>query len=247
MKKFLLAALLTTITLSATAAEKETLRFATEATYPPFEFVGADNKIQGFDVDLADAMCKKLNAECSFTNQAFDSLIPSLKFRRVDVLMAGIDITPDRKKQVDFTDTYYDNSANFVTVKGKFSKIDELKGKLVGTQNGTTHQKYLMEQHKELQTVPYDSYQNAILDLKNGRVDAIFGDTAVVNEWLKKNKELGTIGEKVTDKDYFGTGLGIAVRKGNTDLLNKLNKALAEIKQDGTYDTIYEKWFDKNN
>ncbi|REF28777.1 amino acid ABC transporter substrate-binding protein (PAAT family) [Xenorhabdus cabanillasii] len=245
MKKLLLAALLSSITLSATAAEKQTLRFATEATYPPFEFIDANNKIQGFDVDLANAMCKKIHAECTFTNQAFDSLIPSLKFRRVDVLIAGIDITPDRQKQVDFTDTYYDNSAIFVTVKGKYSQVADLKGKQIGTQNGTTHQKYLMEQHKELNSVPYDSYQNAILDLKNGRIDAIFGDTAVVNVWLKKNKELGTIGKKVTDKNYFGTGLGIAVRKGNTVLLNKLNQALAEIKQDGTYDTIYKKWFEQ--
>ncbi|WP_237385285.1 arginine ABC transporter substrate-binding protein [Xenorhabdus sp. Sc-CR9] len=244
MKKFLFAALLSAITLSATAAEKATLRFATEATYPPFEFIDENNKIQGFDVDLANAICAKINTECTFTNQAFDSLIPSLKFRRFDALMAGIDITPERQKQVDFTHTYYDNSAIFIAIKGKVSNIADLKNRQVGIQNGTTHQKYLMEQHKEIKTVPYDSYQNAILDLKNGRIDAVFGDTAVVNEWLKKNKELSTVGDKVTDKNYFGTGLGIAVRKGNTELLDKLNKALAEVKQDGSYDTIYKKWFE---
>ncbi|MDC9598268.1 arginine ABC transporter substrate-binding protein [Xenorhabdus anantnagensis] len=243
MKKLLFAALLSAVTLSATAAEKATLRFATEATYPPFEFIDANNKIQGFDIDLANAICAKLNTKCTFSNQAFDSLIPSLKFRRFDALMAGIDITPDRQKQVDFTHTYYDNSATFIAIKGKFDQITALKGKQVGIQNGTTHQKYLMEQHKEIKTVPYDSYQNAILDLKNGRIDAVFGDTAVVNEWLKKNQELSAVGNKVTDKNYFGIGLGIAVRKGNTELLNKLDKSLAEIKQDGTYDTIYKKWF----
>ncbi|CDM90714.1 arginine ABC transporter substrate-binding protein [Xenorhabdus bovienii] len=247
MKKLLFAALLTAMTLSAsaTAAEKETLRFATEATYPPFEFIDANNKIQGFDVDLANAICAKINAECTFTNQAFDSLIPSLKFRRFDALMAGIDVTPDRRKQVDFTHTYYDNSAVFIAIKGKFTHSADLKSKQVGIQNGTTHQKYLMEQHKEIKTVPYDSYQNAILDLKNGRIDAVFGDTAVANEWLKKNKELGSVGDKVTDKNYFGIGLGIAVRKGNTALLDKLNKALAEVKQDGTYNSIYKKWFEQ--
>ncbi|PHM40154.1 amino acid ABC transporter substrate-binding protein [Xenorhabdus mauleonii] len=245
MKKLLFATLLSAITLSATAAEQATLRFATEASYPPFEFIDANNKIQGFDIDLANAICAKINTKCTFTNQAFDSLIPSLKFRRFDALMAGIDITPERQKQVDFTHTYYDNSAIFIAVKGKFNNISDLKGKQVGMQNGTTHQKYLMEQHKEIKTVPYDSYQNAILDLKNGRLDAVFGDTAVVNEWLKTNKELGTVGDKVTDKNYFGTGLGIAVRKGDTDLLNKLNKALAEVKQDGSYDVIYKKWFEQ--
>ncbi|OTA16385.1 amino acid ABC transporter substrate-binding protein [Xenorhabdus vietnamensis] len=243
MKKLLFAALLSVATLSATAAENHTLHFATEASYPPFEFIDANNKIQGFDVDLANAICAKLNTKCTFTNQAFDSLIPSLKFRRFDALMAGMDITPDRRKQVDFTHTYYDNSAIFVALKGKFDQISALKGKQVGIQNGTTHQKYLMDQHKEIKTIPYDSYQNAILDLKNGRINAVFGDTDVVNEWLKKNKELSTVGDKVTDKNYFGIGLGIAVRKGNTELLDKLNKALAEVKQDGTYDTIYKKWF----
>lgn len=127
MKKILFAALLTSITLSATAAEKETIRFATEATYPPFEMIDANNQIVGFDVDLANAMCAKINADCTFTNQSFDSLIPSLKFRRFEALMAGIDITPERQKQVDFTDSYYDNSAVFITVTGKISDVASLK------------------------------------------------------------------------------------------------------------------------
>ncbi|WP_193014167.1 MULTISPECIES: arginine ABC transporter substrate-binding protein [Gammaproteobacteria] len=244
MKKILFAALLTSITFSATAAEKETIRFATEATYPPFEMIDANNQIVGFDVDLANAMCAKINADCTFTNQSFDSLIPSLKFRRFEALMAGIDITPERQKQVDFTDSYYDNSAVFITVTGKISDVASLKGKQIGVQNGTTHQKFINEQHKEMKTVPYDSYQNAVLDLKNGRIEAIFGDTAVVNEWLKKNPELGIVGDKVADPNYFGTGLAIAVRKGNADLQDKLNKALAEVKADGTYDVIYKKWFE---
>ncbi|MGY4667601.1 ABC-type amino acid transport substrate-binding protein [Ewingella americana] len=91
--------------------------------------------------------------------------------------------------------------------------------------------------------MPYDSYQNAVLDLKNGRLDAVFGDTAVVNEWLKQNPNLSSVGEKITDKDYFGIGLGIAVRQNNTDLLKKLNDGLAKVKADGTYQTLYSKWF----
>ncbi|PRD14751.1 arginine ABC transporter substrate-binding protein [Pantoea coffeiphila] len=241
MKKVVLAALLATISLGASAAQ--TIRFATEASYPPFEFVDADNKIQGFDVDLANALCREIGAECTFSNQAFDSLIPSLKFRRFDAVMAGMDITPEREKQVLFTNPYYDNSALFVVQKGKVANIDALKGKRVGVQNGTTHQKYLSEKQADIQLVPYDSYQNAILDLKNGRIDAVFGDTAVVNEWLKQNPNLAALGEKVTDKSYFGTGLGIAVRQGNTELQGKFNAALDKVKADGTYKTIYSKWF----
>ena len=240
MKKVVLAALLASISMGATA---QTIRFATEASYPPFEFVDADNKIQGFDVDLANALCKEIQADCTFSNQAFDSLIPGLKFRRFDAVMAGLDITAEREKQVLFTQPYYDNSALFIVQKGKVADLAALKGKRVGVQNGTTHQKYLTEKMSDITTAPYDSYQNAILDLNNGRIDAVFGDTAVVNEWLKQNQNLSALGDKVTDKEYFGTGLGIAVRQGNTDLQSKFNEALAKVKADGTYNTIYSKWF----
>ncbi|MCT4710914.1 arginine ABC transporter substrate-binding protein [Enterobacteriaceae bacterium H11S18] len=243
MKKVLLATLLAGLSLSATAAQ--TIRFATEASYPPFESMDASNKIVGFDVDLANALCKEMEATCTFANQSFDSLIPSLKFRRIDAVMAGMDITPEREKQVLFSTPYYDNSALFVGQKGKVADIAALKGKKVGVQNGTTHQKFIMDKHPEITTVPYDSYQNAKLDLQNGRIDAVFGDTAVVTEWLKAEPKLAPIGDKVTDKGYFGTGLGIAVRQGNTDLQAKFNTALAKVKQDGTYETIYKKWFQK--
>lgn len=241
MKKIVLAALLTGISLSASAAD--TIRFATEASYPPFEFVDANNQIKGFDVDLANALCKEMNATCTFTNQAFDSLIPSLKFRRFDAVMAGMDITPEREKQVLFSKPYYENSALFIAQKGKVADVAALKGKRVGVQNGTTHQKYLTDKQSDITIVPYDSYQNAILDLKNGRIDAVFGDTAVVNEWLKQNQNLTAVGEKVTDKAYFGTGLGIAVRQNNSALQQKFNAALDKVKADGTYKTIYSKWF----
>lgn len=241
MKKLIIAAVLAGISVSASAAE--TIRFATEASYPPFEFIDAGNEIKGFDVDLANALCKTIQADCTFTNQAFDSLIPSLKFKRFDAVMAGIDITPEREEQVLFTKPYYDNSALFVAQKGKVADVATLKGKKVGVQNGTTHQKYLTDKHPEITTVPYDSYQNAILDLKTGRVNAVFGDTAVVNEWLKQNAVLAAVGDKVTDKDYFGTGLGIAVSQKNTELQGKFNAALHTIKQDGTYEAIYKKWF----
>lgn len=241
MKKLLLAAMLATAAFSVTAADK--INFGSSATYPPFESLDASNQIVGFDIDLANALCKQMQADCTFTNHAFDSLIPSLKFRKYDAVISGMDITPERSKQVAFSDPYYANSAVVIAKKGAFTSLADLKGKRIGMENGTTHQKYLQDKHPEIKTVSYDSYQNAIIDLKNGRIDGVFGDTAVVNEWLKTNPQLGTVGEHVTDPQYFGTGLGIAVRPENQALLKKLNAALAAIKADGTYQKISDKWF----
>ncbi len=241
MKKLLLAAMLATAAINAGAADK--ISFGSSATYPPFESLDAGNQIVGFDIDLAKALCKQMQADCTFTNHAFDSLIPSLKFRKYDAVISGMDITPERAKQVAFTNPYYANSAVVIAKKGLFKSLDDLKGKRIGMENGTTHQKYLQDKHPEVKTVSYDSYQNAIIDLKNGRIDGVFGDTAVVNEWLKTNPQLGTVGEHVTDPQYFGTGLGIAVRPDNQALLKKLNDALAAIKADGTYQKISNEWF----
>ena len=220
MKKLVLAALLASFTFGASAAEK--INFGVSATYPPFESIGANNEIVGFDIDLAKALCKQMQAECTFTNHAFDSLIPSLKFRKYDAVISGMDITPERSKQVSFTTPYYENSAVVIAKKDTYKTFADLKGKRIGMENDTTHQKYIQDQHPEVKTVSYDSYQNAFIDLKNGRIDGVFGDTAVVNEWLKTNPQLGVATEKVTDPQYFGTGLGIAVRPDNKALLEKL-------------------------
>ncbi|WP_431222981.1 arginine ABC transporter substrate-binding protein [Serratia sp. L9] len=242
MKKLLLAAtLFAGMTFNAAAADS--IRFASSATYPPFESLDANNQIVGFDIDLANALCKQMQADCTFTNQAFDSLIAALKFKKYDAVISGMDITPERSKQVAFTQPYYANSAIVIAQKGKFTSLADLKGKKIGMENGTTHQKYMQDKHPEINTVAYDSYQNAILELKNGRIDGVFGDTAVVNEWLKNNPNLAAVGEHVTDAQYFGTGLGIAVRPDNQALLTRLNTALEAIKADGTYKAINDKWF----
>ena len=144
-----------------------------------------------------------------------------------------MDITPERSKQVAFTEPYYANSAVVIAKKGQYTSFEQLKGKRIGMENGTTHQKYLQDKHPEVKTVAYDSYQNAIIDLKNGRIDGV----------RKTNPQLGTATDKVTDPQYFGTGLGIAVRPDNKALVEKLNGALKAIKADGTYQKISDQWF----
>lgn len=236
MKKLLLTALLASTTFAAQAQE---LTFAMEPSYPPFESTNEKGEIIGFDVDVANAICKEIQATCHFKSQAFDALIPSLKAKRFNAAISAIDITEARAKQISFSDPYYDSSASFIGMK---DKTDLASAKNVGVQNGTTYQQYVVAEAKQYAPKSYASLQDAILDLKNGRIDLIFGDTAVLADMLSKQEGLAFIGDKVDNKKYFGNGLGIAVNKGDKALVEQLNKGLATIKANGEYQKIYDKW-----
>ncbi|MFZ7172178.1 transporter substrate-binding domain-containing protein [Avibacterium volantium] len=240
MKKLLLATLLAS---SAAMAQAQDITFAMEPSYPPFELTNEKGEIVGFDVDIANAICKEIEATCHFKSQAFDALIPSLiKGRGFDAAISAIDITEARAKQVAFSQPYYESSASFIAVKGK---ADLATAKSVGVQNGTTYQQYANAEAKQYTAKSYASLQDAILDLKNGRIDLIFGDTDVLRDMFEKNPELTFVGERVTDKRYFNNGLGIAVNKSNTALVESLNKGIQAIKANGEYQKIYDKWMTK--
>ncbi|CAV18731.1 lysine/arginine/ornithine ABC transporter substrate-binding protein [Vibrio sp. 10N.222.54.F12] len=247
MKKILLASLigLSSAGMAVNASAQDEIKFAMEATYAPFEYMDENNQIQGFDVDLANALCEEMKATCTFHNQAFDSLIPALKFKRYDAAISAMDITEARLKQVNFSNAYYDNSAAFISIEGKVADQAALEGKRVGVQNGSTHQSFLLEQMAGVTAVPYSSYQDAFIDMKNGRIDSVFGDTAVVAEWFKKQDNLTYVGDQVTNQEYFGNGFGIAVNKSNQELVDQLNVALAAVKANGEYDKIFNKYFGK--
>ncbi|MEZ8040775.1 lysine/arginine/ornithine ABC transporter substrate-binding protein [Vibrio sp. 10N.237.312.C02] len=247
MKKILLASLigLSSAGMAVNASAQDEIKFAMEATYAPFEYMDENNQIQGFDVDLANALCEEMKATCTFHNQAFDSLIPALKFKRYDAAISAMDITEARLKQVNFSNAYYDNSAAFISIEGKVADQAALEGKRVGVQNGSTHQSFLLEQMAGVTAVPYSSYQDAFIDMKNGRIDSVFGDTAVVAEWFKKQDNLTYVGDQVTNQEYFGNGFGIAVNKSNQELVDQLNVALTAVKANGEYDKIFNKYFGK--
>lgn len=235
--------LLATIFATATAfAAAQTITFATEASYPPFESTNAKGEIIGFDIDLANAICDAIDAKCTFKNESFDSLIPGLITGRggFDAAIAAIGITPARAKKVAFTVPYFKNTSSYVAL----DKTQMADIKTVGVQNGTTMQKYIIDLHK-YNVKPYASIQNAILDVQNGRIDAVFGDTLVLQDSVKTEKGLHLVGEPVHNEKYFGIGDGIAVRKSNKKLVAELNRGIAQIKADGTYQKIYDKWFSK--
>ena len=239
MKKTLLTAILLSASVAASAQE---LTFAMEPSYPPFETTNEKGEIIGFDVDVANAICKEIQATCKFKGEAFDALIPNLKAKRFDASISAIDITDARAKQVLFSDAYYDSTASYVTLKGK-ATLESAKN--VGVQNGTTFQQYTVAETKQYTTKAYASLQSAILDLKSGRIDMIFGDTAVLADMISKEPEMQFVGEKVANKKYFGNGLGIAMHKSNKELAEQLNKGLAAIKANGEYQKIYNKWMTK--
>ncbi|EHK90393.1 lysine/arginine/ornithine ABC transporter substrate-binding protein [Aggregatibacter actinomycetemcomitans] len=239
MKKLLLSAILFG---SALAANAQDLTFAMEPSYPPFESTNEKGEIIGFDVDIANAICKEIQATCHFKGGAFDSLITNLRSKRFDAAISAMDITEARAKQVLFSDSYYDSTASYVALKGKVT-LDSAKN--VGVQNGTTFQQYTVAETKQYASKSYASLQDAILDLKNGRIDIIFGDTAVLADMISKEPEIQFVGDKVTNKKYFGNGLGIAMNKANKELAESLNKGLAAIKANGEYQKIYDKWMTK--
>ena len=239
MKKLLLSAMLMGAAFAANAQE---ITFAMEPSSPPFETTNEKGEIIGFDVDVANAICKEIQATCHFKSQSFDALIPSLKAKRFDAAISAMDITDARAKQVSFSNAYYDSTASYVALKGK---ADLASAKTIGVQNGTTFQQYTAAETKQYNAKSYASLQDAILDLKNGRIDIIFGDTAVLSDMISKEPEIQFVGEKVTNKKYFGNGLGIAVNKSSNELLESLNKGLETVKANGEYQKIYDKWMTK--
>lgn len=245
MLKIFIASFMFLITTSF--AQTKTIIFGTEATYPPFESLDSSGKMQGFDIDIANAICTKLQVKCQILNQAFDSLIPALQLNKIDAIIAAMNITAERAKQVDFTNPYYLNAAVIVAPKNKKLNLtpESLQGKIIGVQSGTTFGPYLQNQYNnKVKVQTYASEESTFLDLTAGRIDAVMGDEPLILQWLKKNnQDYEIIGKPIADKNYFGQGYGIAVKKGNTALLQQLNKAIADIKADGTYEKIIKKNF----
>lgn len=243
MRNFFVTLLLAGVSLNALAAPP--LRFATAAVNPPFEFFNADNQLAGFDLELAKAICKRMQQQCVFMNNDFDRLLPSLKFGLYDVVISGLDVTKERQEEVDFTDPYYANAATLIASAGRFSHIEQLKGKRIGVGDKTTHQAWLTSTWPEMVAVSYDNYQNTLLDIRNNRIDAMLGDTPSMHEVLKSHPELSAVGEPIADRHFFGYGVAMAVRKGNDEMRLNLNGALQSLRKDGTLQQLQRHWFGK--
>ncbi|MEM7694250.1 MAG: transporter substrate-binding domain-containing protein [Pseudomonadota bacterium] len=248
--KFVLAAVLgALIALPAAADEKMQIRIGTEGAYPPFNFFDSDNNLQGFDIDIAKALCAEMNAECTFVAQDWDGIIPALRANKFDAIIASMSITAERDKVVDFTNKYY-NTPPAIAVS-KDSDLTEVSAEalediILGAQSATTHANYAEAKFPETELRRYGTPEEYKLDLASGRIDAAIDDVVVLSEWLEGEdgdccKILSTL---TPDPVINGAGAGIAIREGDTELQGKFNAAIEAIRADGTYDEIRKKYFD---
>ncbi|RTZ99574.1 MAG: ABC transporter substrate-binding protein [Deltaproteobacteria bacterium] len=234
----------------AGAKDWKKVRVGVEGAYPPFSFVTPSGKLDGFDIDIAKAVVKAMGAEIELVAQDWDGIIPALLAKKYDAIIASMSITEERKKKVAFTNKYYNTPAKFICKKGAIKKFsrEALKGKTIGVQRATIHDKYLTDNYgKDVTIKRYGTQDEAYLDLTAGRVDMLLADSVALSEgFLKKpeGKDYQFIGPDLTDEKWFGVGAGIACRKEDTDLVNKLNAAIAKIRADGTYKKIQDKYFD---
>ncbi len=239
--------------VNANAAEIKEIRFGVEPGYAPFEVKAADGSLTGFDIDLGNEMCKRLKAKCEWVESDFDGLIPALKAKKIDAIMSSLSITEKRQQEIAFTDKLYAADSRLVVAKDSAIQptIESLKGKRVGVLQGTTQETFGNEHWapKGIEIVSYQGQDNIYSDLTAGRIDAAFQDEVAASEGFLKQpagKGYDFAGPSVKDKKYFGDGTGIGLRKDDTELKAAFDKALGELRKDGTYDKMASKYFNFN-
>lgn len=248
MKKFSLFITILILSFNVAAKDWKNIRIGVEGAYPPFSQTEADGSITGFDIDIANALCAQMNAKCTLVKQDWDGIIPALMARKFDAIIATMDITEERKKKVAFTDKYQHIPARFVALKGTDYQATDafMKGKNIGVQRATSMDLYISDNYPSANIKRYGSADEAYLDLKASRLDYVMADSAAITGGLLE-KEGGDkfefVGPQLSDSKWFGEGAGIAIRKRDTDLAAQFNAALKEIRANGVYKKIQDKYF----
>ncbi len=243
------AAVLAMLATGVHAQDKRKVKIGTEGAYPPFNSIDPNGKLVGFDIDIANALCAAANFECEFVVQDWDGIIPGLIAKKYDAIVASMSITDQRKQVVDFTNKYYLTPGKFIAAKGSnfdFSP-EGLAGKSIGVQRATTHENFARAKFPKSDIRPYATQDEANADLASGRLDLVMADSVALLEGFLKTdagKDFEFVGPDYYDPKYHGEGAGIAIRKGEDDLRLALDRAIDEIRADGTYQAINDKYFD---
>ena len=233
------------ISMNVRAQEKRTLTVGTNAEYAPFDYLDENGNITGFDIDLIEAIAKSQNIEIVWRDLPFDSLIGSMEAGNLDVIAAAIGPTSERKKSVDFSDIYYTGSQSIICKKGNDIKtFKDLAGLKVAVLEGSTADLIASGENQDYgivedaQVVRFKNASSAVMELLNGGVDATLIDSIMAENFCRQTEGLMQTVVKGTENDSV-----FCVQKGNSEMLKIINAGLAEIRENGTYDEIYEKYF----
>ncbi len=230
--------------LFTSLVQADKIRIATEGAYPPFNMKNTKGELVGFDVDIAKALCDQMKADCEIVSQDWDGIIPGLLAKKYDAIIASMSITEERKRKVAFSEPYYSNYLRFIAPKNSGLTVSKsgLKGKRLGAQRATISAQHLEDNFRRSANVKvYDTQEAAFLDLKAGRLDAVLADAYPGYDWLKKAENSGY--DHIGDTIDINDKIGIAVRKQDKALADKFNKAIQDLRSNGTYQRINANYF----
>ena len=231
------AAVSTSAAAELTTVEAGKLTMATNATFPPYEMTTDSGEIEGIDVDTAKAIAEKLGLELQIDDMDFDAALLSVQQGKADIVMAGVTVTDERKAVMDFSDSYATGIQSIIVPEGSdIASPDDLAGKKIGTQRGTTGYIYCSDDFGDENVVAYDDGLTAVQALNNGQVDAVVIDNAPAQEFIAANPGL-----KILDTSYAEEDYAIGMAKGSS-LEDAVNAALKELKADGTLQSIVDKY-----
>mgnify|MGYP004465464835 CR=1 FL=1 len=221
-----------------TTVEAGKLTMATNATFPPYEMTTDAGEFEGIDIETAQAIADKLGLELQIDDMDFDAALLSVQQGKADIVMAGVTVTDERKAVMDFSDSYATGIQSIIVPEGSdIASPDDLTGKKIGTQRGTTGYIYCTDDFGEDAVVAYDSGLTAVQALNNGQVDAVVIDNAPAKEYVAANPGLKVLETSYAEEDY-----AIGMNKDNTALVEAVNAALEELKADGTLQSIVDKY-----
>ncbi len=246
------AAAFTILILAVPAYSDDTLRLAVDVPFEPFEYRLPDGTLTGFEIDLGNEVCRRIERECEWVEQSWDGIIPGLMARKYDVVMSSMAITEERRQRVLFSEPYYSNPSVWVTPIGHEIDVEDreaLEGLKVGVQRGTIRDEYITDTYGDTVDVRrYTTGEDIAVDMRTGRLDAAFMYYPLALSSLNVNAENSgfiTSSDLIREpKSYFGHGVAAAFNTRNRALAEQFNEALREIKEDGTYDELMHKYVD---
>ena len=246
--KWIFVAFVSVFSALTYAKDWQQIRFTVEGAYPPFSWTTQDGKLEGFEVDLANALCIELRVKCIISKTDWDGIIPSLLSRKNDAIIAAMTITEEREKKVNFTIPYAKVPTRFVMKKDREINMndDSLNDLTIGVQRATIGDKYLSEIYPDIDIRRYGTFDEAFTDLLNGRLDTVFGGSIGLNAGFletEQGKDYHFTGPKFTEEKWFGRGIGVAVRKQDNELKDLIDSGIQKLIDNGQHQKIASKYF----